>query len=199
MYHILTDSSVSLLAGRLAAKASTKPAAPTCALAPFSFGARVRHWRSLALTQEHAGRAPRLQATWRRRSVVVSSQAAVVQCVYSNSPSTAHVSVLLALRVAHESSQDNAAYVWSPCRDTSAALVALDTLPGTPEPLGPSVPADGSPGVNFALFSKHASKVSLCMYAPARTSCNGFRKKWLVEGSLVPPARTVAGGTHKAL
>ena len=47
------------------------------------------------------------------------------------------------------------------------APAAPRVLPGTPYPLGAT--PDGG-GVNFALFSEHATAVELCLFVPAEPS-----------------------------
>mmetsp|Transcript_63876 Transcript_63876/g.202119 ORF Transcript_63876/g.202119 Transcript_63876/m.202119 type:complete len:767 (+) Transcript_63876:388-2688(+) len=52
----------------------------------------------------------------------------------------------------------------APLPDPEGAPFFTGTSAGSPEPLGPSVPADGSSGVNFSLFAKHADQVTLVLF-----------------------------------
>mmetsp|Transcript_18211 Transcript_18211/g.21855 ORF Transcript_18211/g.21855 Transcript_18211/m.21855 type:complete len:773 (+) Transcript_18211:316-2634(+) len=70
----------------------------------------------------------------------------------------------------------------------------LSALPGQPIPLGPSLPVDGSMGVNFAVFSKNAASVTLLVLAdeaqvePSEFECQRTDDTWHVQVDELPGA-----------
>jgi hypothetical protein len=62
-----------------------------------------------------------------------------------------------------------------PPQPTAASADALQALPGAPAPLGPRPSGDNA--VNFALFSKNATSVTLCMCARAHARARPCRAR----------------------